>query len=147
MTVFAAGCSDPPECVEGDDPVSCCSGGCGSSTEGWLPASCVNNRWQCERGTPLPRCTTAENACKTQDFCGGPPGPGIGGEEPDPVPELCCEFSCNGSKAARRICDEYGLKYVCPAGYTPISLCKNYMDACGGIIQKYRDNGNKLPPQ
>ncbi len=131
------------ECEPGDPEPRCCSGGCGSSTDNWVLAVCEGNRWTCEYGTVEYACASDIKACQAQSFCGGN-GP-TGHEESDPVPELCCELSCEGTKVARRVCESSGLRYVCPAGYLPVSKCADYRSACGGIIQKYRDNGYKLP--
>jgi hypothetical protein len=129
-------------CTGGGKTPRCCAGGCGSSTESWLPAQCTAGKWQCMKGTLEYRCASPDRACLNQDYCGGQVG--IGGEEPDPAPELCCEWSCNGKRAMHRKCED-GLWYNCPAGTIPISLCANLAAACGGIFCRYRDNGYKLP--
>jgi hypothetical protein len=69
---------------------------------------------------------------------------GLGAEEPDPVPELCCDMSCDGTSVVHRVCKD-GTLWECPAGAVPISRCKDYLSACGGILKTYRDNGYKLP--
>jgi hypothetical protein len=76
------------------------------------------------------------------DFCGKI---GIGATEADPAPELCCEGgSCTGARAVHRVCVS-GTQWECPAGAVPISQCKDYQNACGGILAKYRADGFKLP--
>lgn len=143
LALLAAGCGDDAQCHAGDpNPPACCAGGCGSSTEGWHAAECVDGRWQCERGTIELACASGFNACTVKTACAQTVG--LGNKEKDPAPELCCELGCDGDKAVHRVCKD-GLKFECPAGAVPISRCKNYMEACNGILQKYRDNGNKLP--
>ena len=103
--ILVAGCSDDDigigtficeEGVEADEGLGCCTGGCGSSTDGWLPRICQNGKWECEYGTLEDACASKINACTVKTACAQTVG--IGKEEPDPAPELCC----TGSSASRR---------------------------------------------
>jgi hypothetical protein len=154
LTVGTLGaCSDDPgdpACtpeLEGetwDDGPQCCGGGCGVGTDGFLPVICKGGQWVCQGdGVPAEACASYKNACNTMDGCHiyGPLGET---EEPDPVPELCCFPSCTGTKAMKRVCKS-GTLWECPGGAVPISRCKDYENACGGILAKYKANGYKLP--
>jgi hypothetical protein len=118
----------------------CCSLGCGESgNDDRSLMKCSGGSWACEGQLEVPaqRCASypKPNICVWQPCAGG-----SGEEEPDPVRELCCVGGCGGSVVKRRICKTG--RYKCE-GADPISNCVNYLAACGGAIQKYRDNGYK----
>jgi hypothetical protein len=137
------GCGN--ECEEGateQNGPRCCAGGCGNSTQAWSPRICRKGSWACEKGVLEDACASPTNACNPMTYCGAV---GIGNEEPDPAPELCCERqTCSGTQAVHRVCKS-GTKWECPADTIPISTCKDPSSACGGILAKYRDNGYTLP--
>jgi len=142
----AGGCSDDTGCTEGEAAqggLRCCAGGCGMSTNGWSARICRDGEWVCEGSNPA-----LEDACASPLYACTPLGGcsivGIGKDEPDPAPELCCEGSCNGTTAVHRVC-KTGTLWECPAGTIPVSACKDYKSACGGILAKYKDNSFKLP--
>lgn len=142
-------CSDDVEtCVEESEEVggpTCCSGGCGNSTEGWLPRVCRGGEWVCQgSGVLQEACAYQKNACITLSYCGG--SVGINKEEPDPAADLCCDLSCKGNKMMHRVCKD-GLRFECPAGAVPISRCKDYKTACRGGLEKYRQNNYKIPDE
>jgi hypothetical protein len=141
--ILTSGCGD--DCAEGaSEPIGprCCAGGCGNSTQSWSPRICKKGKWVCEKGVIEDACASPNYACTPLDFCGAV---GIGAEEPDPAPELCCERQrCDGTRAVHRVC-KAGTLWECPADTIPISSCGDYATACGGVLQKYRANGNKLP--
>jgi len=152
LALIGPACSDEvvgdPVCtaeLEGetwDDGPQCCAGGCGNGTDGFLPVVCKSGKWVCQgNGVPAEACASFKNACNTMDGCHVL---GLGKEEPDPVPELCCFPGCTSTKVMHRVCNT-GTIWECPGGAVPISRCKDYQNACGGILAKYRDNGNKLP--
>jgi len=156
FTVYA-GCGDDEEvdlCTaaeEGEYEVggpSCCAGGCGASVETANRRICKNGEFKCEGSAPvlMKYCAYQYNACKVLTACVNTAG--INKTEDTVsngrVPELCCDLNCNGKKAAYRVC-KGGLKFECPAGYVPVSRCKNPMAACKGLIDRYRKNGNKIP--
>ena len=146
LLTTADGCSD--SCEEGateEDGPGCCSDGCGNSAIAPLPRVCRDGAWVCEgRGVVETACANPAGGCqRPREACTGTVG--IDGEEPDPAPELCCELSCEGTKAAHRVC-KTGVKYECPAGFVPISSCDDPQSACGGVIPRYRENNFKLTP-
>ncbi len=127
-----------------NDGPQCCAGGCGVGTDGFLPVICNGSKqtWECQgSGVPAESCASFRNACNTMDGCHVL---GLGTEEPDPVPELCCFPSCKGTKVMKRTC-KTGTLWECPGGAVPISRCKDYVNACGGILAKYKANNYKLP--
>ena len=137
---------DEGPCEEGQNEASgprCCSGGCGVGTVGWLPRICKGGEWVCQGSSPSleDACASSLYACSKMEYCGAV---GIGKEEPDPAPELCCDGGCSNTTAVHRVCKS-GTIWECPAGAVPVSRCKDYKNACGGILQKYRDNNFKLP--
>jgi hypothetical protein len=140
---LAVGCGN--ECEDGateQNGPRCCAGGCGNSTQGWSPRICRKGKWACEKGAPEDACASPTNACSPMSYCGAV---GIDSEEPDPAPELCCERqSCSGARAVHRVCKS-GTTWECPADTLPISTCKDYESACGGILATYRANNYKLP--
>lgn len=150
-----AGCSDEvdlctPE-TEGDTEVrgpECCSGGCGSSTEAARPRICKSGEFKCEGSAPVlvQYCAYSRNACRVLTACAQTVGINKTEDLVDngKVPELCCDLNCNGKKASYRVC-KGGLKFECPAGAVPISRCKDPNSACKGVLQRYRDNGDKIP--
>lgn len=147
LSVSLFTCSDETSCTEGETEVNgprCCAGYCGSSTLGWRSRICSEGKWVCEKGVVEDACASEHSACTIKTNCSATVG--MNREEPDPVPELCCMNSCKGTKAVKRICKS-GLEFECPAGAVPISkACKtDFNSACGGILQKYRDNNYKLP--
>jgi hypothetical protein len=148
VVLFGSACSDddscsPEEATEVGGP-QCCSKGCGNSGDGWLPRVCKDGQWVCEsNGVLEDACAYPLTACTPMVGCHDV-GQGIGETEPDPAPELCCELSCDGTKAVHRVCNT-GILWECPAGAVPISRCKDYRSACGGILAKYKANGYKLP--
>ena len=121
----------------------CCAGGCGMGTDGWSPRVCQDAEWVCEGSNPAleDACASPLNACTPLEGCHVV---GLGQEEPDPAPELCCDGSCDGKVAVHRVC-KTGTQWECPAGAIPISCCKDYKNACGGLLKQYRDNGFTLP--
>lgn len=147
MTLASAGCSDDESCTDGEveeGGLRCCAGGCGTGTDGWSPRICKDGVWICEGSAPAleDACASPLKACTPLEGCHVV---GIDKEEPDPAPELCCEeSSCDGMKAVHRVCKS-GTQWECPAGTVPISRCKDYKNACDGILAKYRENGYKLP--
>lgn len=140
LAVGMHGCGDD-SCTEGtqDPNVGCCSDGCGNTATSALPRICEDGRFQCQRGVEVTFCTTIQDGCRARTACTSEVG--IGGEEQDPVPELCCKGDCNGTEVARRVC-KTGLLYECPSGYKPISSCPNPLSACDGAINKYRQKGS-----
>ncbi len=142
-------CSDESdrECFEeGAQEVSgpqCCPGYCGASTMLKTSRVCSGGKWVCEKGVIEDACASY-NACQIKQNCSY--SPGIGKEEPDPAPELCCVGGCDGTKAVHRVC-KGGLEFECPNNSVPISKnCKkDYVNACGGILAKYKANKFKLP--
>ena len=123
--------------------VRCCPGYCGASTTLKVPRICSGGNWICQKGVVETACASY-NACNIKSNCSYDPG--IGKEEPDPVSELCCVGSCKGTKAVRRVC-KGGLEFECPTNAVAISnTCKkDFVNACGGILKKYKDNKYKLP--
>ena len=129
----------------------CCPGYCGASTTLKIRRVCTGGEWKCPKGVVEDACASY-NACQIRSNCSYDPG--MGKEEPDPVSELCCVGGCDGTKAVRRVCKS-GLEFECPNNSVPISKnCKNdsdndkipdYVNACGGILKKYKDNKYKLP--
>ena len=150
-----AGCSDDVDlctlenegAYEKGGP-SCCSGGCGSSTEAARDRICKNGEFKCEGSAPVlvNYCAYSRNACRVLTACAQTVGLNKTEDLIDngKVPELCCDLNCNGKKAAYRVCKS-GLKFECPGGAVPISRCKDPNSACKGVLQRYRDNGNKIP--
>lgn len=145
--LLAPGCSEEEQpCTDGQEEQNgpqCCAGGCGNSTSNWLPRICVEGTWVCqgEKGVVEDACASPTYACIPMDGCHVV---GLGREEPDPAPELCCEGGCAGTKAVHRVCNS-GTLWECPAGTKAVSTCEDYLAACDGILQRYRDNGYKLP--
>jgi len=140
----AGACSDDVQpCEEGTLEVGglqCCANGCGLNTEGGLPRICRNEKYVCEGSAPV-----LEDACASREqACTPIPGCTMGREEGDPAPELCCDGGCNGTLALHRVC-KTGTLWECPPGAVPVSRCKDYKNACGGILKAYRDNNHKLP--
>jgi len=146
LWIWLPGCSDDALCVDGEveqDGPSCCAGGCGLGTDGWSKRVCKDTRWVCEGSNPALQdaCASSLRACTPLKGCHVV---GLDQEELDPAPELCCEGGCSGTKTVHRVC-KTGTQWECPAGAVPVSRCKDYENACGGILQLYRDNGFKLP--
>ena len=153
LLCFAGACSDEvgdPICTAEnhgetwDEGPQCCAGGCGVGTDGFLPVICNGSKqsWVCQgSGVPADACASFRNACNVMTGCHVI---GLGKEEPDPVPELCCFPSCSGTKVMKRTCNS-GTVWECPGGAIPISRCKDYVNACGGILAKYKANNYKLP--
>jgi hypothetical protein len=148
FVLAAIGCGEDAAgpCEEGAEEKGgprCCAGGCGMGTDGWSPRICKKGEWVCQGSNPAleDACASPQNACTPLEGCHVV---GLGNEEPDPAPELCCEGSCSNEKAVHRVCKS-GTTWECPAGAVPISRCKDYETACGGILARYRDNGFKLP--
>ena len=127
---------------------SCCSGGCGASVESARARICKSGELKCEGSAPvlLQHCAYQRQACKVRTYCSGSVGIGKTEDLLDSgkVPEICCDLNCKGKKAFYRVCKD-GLKFECPAGAVPISRCKDPNGACQGVLQRYRDNGNKIP--
>jgi hypothetical protein len=151
----ALGCSDEVKATctadnegqsEPDGP-RCCSKGCGNSGEGWLPRVCHDGEWVCEGSAAVleDACASDRDACNPMDGCHTV---GIDKEEQDPAPELCCFPSCaaEGTCVQHRVCKD-GTLWECPGGSIPISRCTkpDYKTACGGVLQRYRDNNYKVP--
>ena len=124
--------------------IKCCPSYCGASTTLKSPRYCHGGKWVCEKGVVEKACASPHSACTIKQNCSH--SPGLGQEEPDPAPELCCVGGCDGTKAVHRVC-KYGLEFECPTNSVPISKnCKDdYVNACGGILKKYKDNNWKLP--
>ena len=126
-----------------ENGVQCCPSYCGASTQLKTKRICNGGKWECESGGVETACASY-NGCQIKHNCSY--SPGIGKEEPDPVSELCCVGGCDGTKAVRRVC-KGGLAFECPNNAFPISKnCKkDFVNACGGILAKYKANGYKLP--
>ncbi len=148
FTLGPSGCSDDDvtACTEegASEPSGpkCCAGEtCGRGTEGWTPRTCKKGVWVCDHAVPEDACASPQYACTPIDFCGKV---GIGSEEPDPAPDLCCVGGCTGTKTVHRVC-KTGTQWECPGEAVSISACKDYKNACGGVLAKYRAGGFKLP--
>jgi hypothetical protein len=146
--LLTATCSDDAisTCAEGSTEPDghgprCCSGGCGTSTDGWLPRVCKKASYVCEKGTIEDACAYVATACSPMIACGQKVK--LDGDEPDPAPELCCTPDCSGTEVVHRTCQD-GVRFTCPGNSVTISTCKDYKAACGGALQKYRDNDFKL---
>ncbi|PIE19362.1 MAG: hypothetical protein CSA65_02720 [Proteobacteria bacterium] len=146
LALAVSACGDGDDCSkEGEEggPM-CCNDGCGLTTANPLPSICHNNKWTCRGSNPvrLEYCATQTGACQARKACTGEVG--LGNEEPDPAPEICCMGGCNGEEVLHRVC-KTGTTYDCPDGAIPISRCPSPFSACNGAIHRYRKNGNKLP--
>lgn len=141
-----AACSDEAPCstdgIEEKDGPRCCAGGCGLGTDGWLPRICEDGQWVCQGSGVIEfACASPTNACNTMEGC---LEVGVGKEEPDPAPELCCMGGCEGTQAVHRVC-KTGTTWQCPSNSVPVSTCKDFDSACGEILLRYRENQFRLP--
>ena len=143
LALAVSACGDD-SCSEGaEDGPLCCADGCGRTTTHALPAVCKNGEWTCQGSNPVFQkyCAKIAGSCEPREACTGIVG--LGNEEPDPAPELCCKGGCNGTEAVHRVC-KTGTTYDCPDGAVEISRCPSPLSACGGAINKYRSNDHKL---
>lgn len=145
LALAISACGDGDECSDGaENGPMCCNDGCGLRTTNPLPSICEGGKWKCQGSDPvfMKYCATLNGSCQARMACTGDVG--LGNEELDPAPELCCKGGCSGTEVLHRVC-RTGTTYDCPDGAVPISRCKNPLSACKSAIPRYRKNGNKLP--
>lgn len=149
LAVVLCACSGDDSCTPGEFNTNgprCCAGGCGMGTDGWHLQICNDEgEWECiKKGSVLEDdCASPYNACNTMTGCYEV---GIGKEEADPAPELCCQPGCDGKVVKHRVCKD-GIKWECPGGTVPISRCKDPKSACNGILGKYNPPDWKVPKE
>lgn len=122
----------------------CCNDGCGRTTVNPLPSVCQSGVWKCQGSNPvrMEYCAYEAGSCQARTACTSEVG--LGNDEQDPAPELCCKGGCGGTTVLHRTCVK-GTTYDCPSGAVEISRCPDPYGACGGALGRYRANGHKLP--